>query len=360
MNKRIRLADLAAQYAKLAADIDAAVARVLASGRYVNGPETEAFEREFAAFTGAAHAVAVSNGTDALALLLAAHGVGPGDDVVLPANTFRATAEAVHFVGARPVLCDVNADTLLVDGASVARAATPQMRAVMAVHLFGYLAPVGDIADAAEGAIVLEDAAQAHGALLNGRHAGTLAQGGAFSFFPAKSLGAAGDAGAILFDDELLAAKARSLRNHGRGTHETLGRNARMDEIQAAILRVKLPHLRSWIDRRRAIEKTYRDAFAGREDIRFLPAIAGTTPAPLNTVIRCTDRDAVARTLAENGVETGVHYPVPIHLLEPYRALGYAAGDFPNAEAACREILSLPNHPQMTDEDVDRVIAALS
>lgn len=356
----ITLADLQAQYLSLKDEIDGAVSRVLESGRFVNGPEKQSFEENFEKYLGCNHAVGVGNGTDAITLALLAMGVGPGDDVILPANTFQATAEAVVFTGARPVLCDVDPATALVDATSIEKAWTDKSRAVIPVHLYGYVAPMNEIIALAneKGALVLEDAAQAHGATLSNKNAGTFGQMAAFSFFPGKALGAYGDGGMIVTDDEDLAGKARAYGNHGRSSkYAVAGSNSRLDEIQAAILNVKLKHLDGWIARRSEIETIYRKGFAGVGDIEFLSPGENVGPAPLNVVCTTEQRDDLLNHLKAKGIFANVHYKETVHLQPGYRYLGYEKGDFPASENLCDKVISLPNYPEMTDEQMDTVIS---
>ncbi len=355
----IPLADLQAQYQSIKAEIDRAVLEALASARFVKGPYVKAFEEKFAAYAAAAHAVGVANGTDAIALALQAVGVEPGDEVVLPANTFQATAEAVWMIGAKVVLADVNEDTLLLDEATLSAALTGATKAVIPVHLYGYLAPMDEllVVAAKTGLPVIEDAAQAHGAKWHGRHAGTLGLVGAFSLFPGKVLGAYGDGGIVITDREDIAGRVRQLGDHGRGASTgACGRNSRLDGIQAAILSVKLGYLDRWAERRRAIDARYREALTGEGDLVFLTRNEGCEPVPLNVVIRSARRDELMKHLEESGVQAKPHYPQALHQMGIVALAHYAPGDFPVAERAAARVLSLPNYPEMTDEQVDFVI----
>lgn len=358
--------DLPAQLQRIRPDVDAAVAGVLDSGRFVLGEENDAFEREFAAYCGARHAVAVNTGTSALHLALRALGVGqePGrhDEVVTVPFTFVATAAAAVYCGARPVYVDVDPATLTMDPERLERAITPRTRAIVPVHLFGQPADMGPILDIAarHGIPVLEDACQAHGAEDHGRRVGSLGAAGAFSFYPGKNLGAAGEGGAVTTNDDALAARLRLLRDWGAAhkyDHQLLGFNNRMDELQAAILRVKLRELDRWTEERRERAARYRRALAGgslepvgeRADVRHVYHLF---------VVRTARRAALQRRLAAAEVGTGVHYPIPVHLQPPYR-FGYAPGDFPVAERAASEVLSLPLFAELTDGQQDQVLAAL-
>ena len=358
--------DFKAHVAALRAELDEAVARVLESGWFILGPEGEAFERELAAALGAREAVAVANGTDALALALRALGVGPGDEVVTTSISAAFTGLAVRMAGARPVFADVDPRTLTLDPEAVARALTPHTRAIVPVHLYGHPADMDPILALARerGLAVLEDACQAHGALYRGRPVGTLAgEGGvgAFSFYPTKNLGGLGDGGAVLVNDPGLAARLRQLRNGGqsdRYRHEVAGVNSRLDELQAALLRVGLRHLPAWTERRRALAAFYARELdgAGVEVLREQPYARAVFHL---FVVRHSRRDALVAALAERGVGTLIHYPIPLHLQPAFASLGGRPGDRPVAEAASAEILSLPLYPELTDEQARRVVEAV-
>jgi dTDP-4-amino-4,6-dideoxygalactose transaminase len=336
---------------------------VLDTGRFVGGELVERFEEEWAAATGTSQAVAVANGTDALHLALRALGIGPGDEVVVPANTFVATAEAVILAGAIPRFADVSPDTLLLTADTLAAAVTPRTRAVVVVHLYGQMpdmTAIGRVA-ASHGLAVLEDAAQAHGATWQGAPAGSFGHVGCFSFYPAKNLGAFGDAGAIVTADEALARRLRSTRDHGRAPgshydHEHLGINSRLDALQAAVLLAKLPRLATWVSARREVVDRYR-AHLSDGPVRLVLEAPAARHAYHLLVARVPDRDRVREELARDGIETGVHYPMPCHLLRPYRE--YADEPLPVAEQAATEIVSLPMFPHMTDDQVTRVCARL-
>ena len=358
--------DFRAHVTALRGELDEAVARVLDSGWFILGPEGEAFERELAAALGAKEAVGVGNGTDALSLALRALGVGPGDEVVTTSISAAYTGLAVLQAGARPVFVDVDPRTLNLDPEAAARAVSPRTRAIVPVHLYGHPADMGPILALARerGLAVLEDACQAHGALYDGRPVGTLAgeQGiGALSFYPTKNLGALGDGGAILVNDRHFAARLRQLRNGGQGDryrHERPGVNSRLDEIQAALLRVGLRHLAAWTDRRRALAALYTRALEGAG---VLPL--GELPYARAVfhlfVVRHPRRDALMAALAERGVGTLIHYPIPLHLQPAFAPLGGRPSDLPVAEKACAEILSLPLYPELTDEQALSVVAAV-
>jgi dTDP-4-amino-4,6-dideoxygalactose transaminase len=344
-------------------DLDRCWTDVLAHGRFIGGPEVEVFEARFAEYCGTAHCVAVANGTDALELILAASGIGPGDEVIVPANTFVATAEAVCAVGAQPRFVDVRADTLEVDPDAVAAAIGPRTAAVMAVHLFGQMAEVDRLAPLARrhGIALIEDAAQAHGARFGGRRAGSVGDAAGFSFYPGKNLGALGDGGAVVSDDAALAARIRQLANHGRAAgghhlHEALGRNSRLDTLQAAYLTAKLVRLDQDNQRRRALMDRYGEHLPGS----CRPVLQHPRAESVHhlAVVQTTERAAAAAALDAERIGWGIHYPVPCHR-QPSCAQ-YVADPLPVAEQAADRILSLPMSPTMTVEQVDRVCDVLS
>lgn len=365
---KVPFQDLPLQIRNLRPEFDSVLDAVLRHGQFILGPEVTAFEQAWASFCGTKHAIGVGSGTDALQLVLRALGIGAGHEVITVANSFIATAEAVSYAGATPVLVDCTLDNYLIDPAAVASAVTPRTRAIMPVHLYGQPANMDALADLARkhGLALLEDAAQAHGATLkDGRPCGSLGLAAAFSFYPGKNLGAFGDGGAVTTDDDNLAQKLRLLRNWGsvvKYHHEVQGYNSRLDTLQAAILGVKLRHLDAWNERRRVAAGWYRDALAGLPDI-VLPMEAAWTGRHVYHlfVIRLIgrNRDAVARVLAEQGVQTVVHYPVPIHRQKAYAELGYSEGSFPCAELAARSVLSLPMFPEMTPDHIGMVADAL-
>jgi dTDP-4-amino-4,6-dideoxygalactose transaminase len=360
----VPFSDLAAQTAEIRSELDAAWTQLVDSGRFVGGSVVEDFEREWAAYCGTRWAVSVANGTDSLQLILRALGIGPGDEVIVPANTFIATAEAVALVGATPRFVDVEPRTLLIDVDQVAAAVTQRTAAVIAVHLYGQMADVTALSAITEraGIALIEDAAQAHGAYCDGRRAGSVGVAGSFSFYPGKNLGAFGDAGAITTSDETLAAKLSSIRDHGRSdtdryVHDVLGTNSRMDAIQAAVLSIKLKRLDDWTEARRGIAQAYREQLP--EHLVQLVEEAPSTPSVHHlAVVRTTQRDDVMSGLARAGVETGIHYPVPCHLQGPF--LGYPQVPLPVAELAARQVLSLPMFPHMTHSQVAYVCETLS
>jgi dTDP-4-amino-4,6-dideoxygalactose transaminase len=355
----IRFLDLQAIHATIGAELAEAARRVVASGWYVLGPEVEAFEAEWAAYAGAAHCVSVGNGLDALSLSLRALGVGAGDEVVVPSHTFVATWLAVAAVGAVPVPAEVDPDTYNLSAATVSAALTSRTRAVLPVHLYGQpfdSAAIGAACDA-HGVAVVEDAAQAHGARFGGVRVGGHGRTACWSFYPGKNLGALGDAGAVTTDDADLARSLRLLRNYGstrKYVHEQAGVNSRLDEIQAALLRVKLRHLDAWNDHRAAVAKAYTAGLADAVGTPYVPA--GADPVWHLYVVRSPERDALAARLAEHGVETLVHYPTP-----PHRQAAFAAvrRDLPVADRLAAEVLSLPIGPHVDQATAAAVVAAV-
>jgi dTDP-4-amino-4,6-dideoxygalactose transaminase len=344
------------------AEIDAAVARVLDRGWFVLGEEVRAFEDAFAKFLGVAHAVGCGNGTEAIALALQAAGLTRGDEVVLPANTCGPTLAGVRLAGGRPRLADVDAETLTLDAENVERACSPATRFLLPVHLYGGLADLAGLTALSRrrNLTLVEDCAQSHGALFDGRSAGSFGAAAAFSFYPSKNLGAYGDGGAVATDDASLASRLRELRQYGwtrRDFAEREGWNSRLDELQAAILSAKLPFLAKENARRLEIGERYDAAFAGLP-LRRLASRPGGVPSRHIYPVRLERRDAFREHLLSRGVETGIHYPHPLHLQPAYAFLGYRKGDFPVSEAACATVVSLPIHPSLSDADVEAVIAA--
>jgi dTDP-4-amino-4,6-dideoxygalactose transaminase len=355
----VPLVDLRAQYVSIRDEIDAAIRRVLENTAFVLGPEVAAFESEFSEFCDVAECVACANGTDAIVLALQALGIGPGDEVITVPHTFIATAEAVELVGAIPVFVDVREDTLLMDVARVERAITPRTRAVIPVHLYGQtvdMDPLLEIAHAS-GLKVVEDAAQAHGARYKGRRAGTVGDAGTFSFYPGKNLGAYGDAGAVVTPDPALAAWLRRARDHGRASkyeHDFSSRSSRMDGLQAAVLRAKLPHLEGWNRQRRLLAARYSKRLEGSGCVPVSVAESCESACHL-FVVRAEGREALRKRLADAGFSTGVHYPRPLHLQAAFARLGYQRGDFPITEKAAEQVLSLPLYPEMDASAIDRI-----
>jgi dTDP-4-amino-4,6-dideoxygalactose transaminase len=360
----IPLVDLSASHAEVAAEIAAGWERVLSRTAFILGDEVAGFEEAFAAFCGVAHCVGVASGTDALELALRALGVGAGDEVILPANTFVATALAVTRAGATPVLVDVDPATLLVDPEAVRAAWSPRTGAVMPVHLFGQVAPMEELLPvaAAAGVPVVEDAAQAHGATRHGAGAGTFGAAAGTSFYPGKNLGAYGDAGAVLTPSADLAARLRALRNYGserKYHHPEAGFNSRLDTLQAVVLSAKLTRLAEGNAARRAAAARYDDLLDDLEEVTRPVTLPGNEHVFHLYVIRVPRRDEVLAHLGQAGIGAGVHYPVPIHRQGAFASLGYRPGAFPVAEAAAAEILSLPLYPQITAAQQERVVDEL-
>ena len=358
--------DLQAHLAPLSAELNAAAARVIASGRYILGPEGEAFEKEAADACGVGEAIAISSGTDALLVLFMALGVGPGDEVVTTPFTFFATAGAIARLGARPVFVDVEPDTLNLDPARAAAAVGARTRAVMTVHLFGRMARTEGLAQACQGAGIplLEDAAQSIGARsgAGGVRVGKLGRAATLSFFPAKNLGCLGDGGMVITDDTALAETIRMLRVHGgksRYHHDLVGGNFRLDEIQTAFLRVMLPHLPRWTERRRAAAAMYRalltELAEKQQSISLPPDDAGCVWNQFVIQVRGGRRDALAEHLRGKGIATAIYYPVPLHLQKCFAGLGHRPGDFPVAERACQEVLALPIYPEIPPGHIETV-----
>jgi dTDP-3-amino-3,4,6-trideoxy-alpha-D-glucose transaminase len=356
--------DLRAQHAELAPELDAAALRVLHGDRLVLGPEVEGFEASWAAHVGARHAVGVASGLDALTLALRATGVRPGDEVLVPGHTFVATWLAVVHAGAVPVPVDVDGTTGEWPVDAVAAALTPRTTAVVPVHLYGHPVDLGPLLDLAHrhGLVVVDDAAQAHGARLAGRPVGSRAHATAWSFYPGKNLGALGDAGAVTTSDPAVADRLRSLRNYGsteKYRHDEVGWNSRLDELQAALLAVKLGRLEEWNGRRRAAAARYADALAGLPGLRLPSTAPGSEPVWHLYVVRSPRREDLRAHLARAGVQTVVHYPVPPHRQPAFAGTPAAAADLPGTDLLAAEVLSLPLGPHLTRPDQDRVIDAL-
>jgi dTDP-4-amino-4,6-dideoxygalactose transaminase len=355
--------DLARSTASVRPEIDAALARVLDRGWYVLGSEGEAFEEEFAECCGAANAVGVGSGTDAIEIALRVLDLGPGDEVITQANTCVPTISAIERAGAVPVLCDVEPAAGTMDPESLRLAIGARTRAVVPVHLYGQCADVDAISDVVlESQIeVVEDCAQAHGATLRGRHAGTIGRLGCFSFYPTKNLGALGDSGAVLTQDDALAQRLRRLRTYGqtdRYLHAEKGVNTRLDELQAAALRAKLPHLQAWNRRRREIAAAYEEAVRD-SPIRLLQRLEGREHVFHLFVITAPDRAAFQEHLLRQGVQTLVHYPLAVHQQPAYRHLADGPVPLTNAERLCAEVVSLPIYPELRDDEIDQVASAV-
>jgi dTDP-4-amino-4,6-dideoxygalactose transaminase len=362
-NTRIPFLDVPAAYGELADELDAAVRSVMASGQFILGPEVTAFEEEFAAYCGTRHAIGVGSGLDALRLILLGYDLAPGDEVIVPSNTFIATWLAVSQAGATPVPVEPDPATHNITADAVEAAITPRTKAIMPVHLYGQPAEMDPIVALGRerGIPVIEDAAQAQGARYRGRRAGSLADAAGFSFYPGKNLGAMGDAGAITTDDDALADRVRLLRNYGSKVkyhHEVPGLNTRLDSLQAAGLRIKLRHLDEWNDRRRAIAARYLERLGGARDL-VLPEVApDAEPVWHLFVIRHPSRDALQAQLADAGVDTIIHYPIPPHRTGAYAA-AFTDRSLPVAERLGDEVLSLPMGPHLPLADADRVADAV-
>lgn len=359
----IRFLDLKAQYQTIKSDIDAAVMGVLGSGVFVLGAEVEAFESEFAAYCGVTEAIAVNSGTSALHLALLSVGVGAGDEVITTPFTFVATIAAIEYTGARAVLVDIDPRTFTIDPVQIESAITRRTKAIVPVHLYGHSADMRAIGEIAErhGIPVIEDAAQAHGAEYKGRKAGSLGDLGVFSFYPAKNLGAYGEGGMVTTSNSRLAQTVRALRDWGqaRKSHHALkGYNYRMDAIQGAVLRVKLRHLDEWNVARRDRAGWYRELLKGS---RVQTPCAASNGAHVYHIfaVRSANRDELRQSLTNKGIETGIHYRNPVHLLPAYSESGYGRGDFPHSECAASEVLSLPLYPELSREQVELVAAAI-
>jgi dTDP-4-amino-4,6-dideoxygalactose transaminase len=356
--------DLKVQFTGLRDEVLVALAEVAESACYVLGPRVQEFEAAFAQFTGAKHCVALNSGTSALHLALIAAGVGPGDEVIAPAMTFVATAWAIRYVGATPVFADVDSQTYTLDPEQVERRITPRTRAILPVHLYGQPANLASLSAVAakRGITLIEDAAQAHAATFQGRHVGSFGLCGCFSFYPGKNLGAYGEGGAVVTNDDEAARRIRSLRDHAqrqRYCHEELGFNYRMDAFQGAVLAIKLKHLAAWTAARRGLADRYRTELA--EMGLNVPFVAADREHAWHLfVLLHENRDQIRAALAERNIQTGLHYPIPVHLQPAFRDLGHCEGDFPVSERIGRECLSLPMFPEMTDLQQSAVIEALA
>lgn len=361
---RVPFVDPRPQHHALRREIRSGIGRVLAHNRFILGPEVHAFEEAFARLVRVPHAVGVSSGLDALRLSLLALDIGRGDEVIVPANTYIATAFAVTSVDAKLVFVDCRPDTYNVDVGRVERAMTRRTRAVIPVHLAGQPAEMGPLLEIARrrGISVIEDACQAHGAAYRGHPCGSLGKLGCFSFYPSKNLGACGDGGMVTTQDRRMAERIRRLRNYGqraKNLHVEYGQNARLDTLQAAILLAKLPHLRGWNARRSRHARLYRKLLEGVGDLSFQQGLPATTAVHHLFVVETGRRDALQRRLEACGVETGIHYPIPIHLQKAYRSLGYRKGDFPCAERLAGRSLSLPMFPELSERQVSYVASCI-
>ena len=361
----VPLVDLGLQHQAIADEIASPLAELMATGSFVGGPHVGEFEGAFAAFCGARECVGVGNGTDAIELALRAGGIEPDDEVIVPVNTFAATAEAVVRAGAKPVLVDVDPEHLLIDPEAVADAVGPRTRAVVPVHLFGQMAPMEPLRALAQehDLLLVEDAAQAQGASQHGQAIGSRSRAAATSFYPGKNLGAYGDGGAVLTDDTQLAARVRRIANHGsvvKYRHDEQGFNSRLDAIQAVVLRAKLAHLPAWNAHRRRAAQLYWELLCGL-DVVGLPSVASGNEHVWHLfVVRVPERDRVAKRLQTAGIGVGVHYPIPLHLQPAFAHLGHLPGEFPVGEKAALEILSLPIYPGISLEQQQTVVGALA
>jgi dTDP-4-amino-4,6-dideoxygalactose transaminase len=356
----IPLVDLQLQYRQIREEVLTAFDEALTSMHLALGPNVQEFEREWCEFSRVRHTIGVASGTDALQLLLHAWGIGPGDEVIAPSFTFIATIEAIMLLGATPVLADVDPETLCIDPADVASKITSRTRAIIPVHIYGHPADM----DALKGVVagreirLLEDAAQAHGALYRGTPVGSLGDGAAFSFYPSKNLAAYGEGGAITVEDDEVDTTVRALRVHGsleRYVHRMIGYNSRLDELQAAVLRIKLRRLAAWNDARRVHAARYNAQLAGLPDV-VLPVEKQWARGVYHVyTIRSARRDELAAALGEQGVGHAIHYRIPCHLQDALSDLGYPRGSLPETERAANEVLSLPMYPELTNEQIDRV-----
>jgi dTDP-4-amino-4,6-dideoxygalactose transaminase len=356
--------DLNAQYSTIKDRINAAIQSVIDRNSFIGGEDTKNFEVEFAKYCEVGGCVGVGNGTDALHLALRAFGIGVGDEVITVSHTFIASAEAISAVGAKPIFIDIRSDTMLMNVEFLERAITPRTKAIVAVHLYGQPCDMDEILAVARrcGLRVISDCAQAHGARWNGRNIATLGDAACFSFYPGKNLGAYGDAGAVVSNDLAFLKHVRMLANHGRlekYRHEIVGYNSRLDGLQAAILRVKLEYLAQWTKARQQNARYYLDNIraAGVQ----LPVVSSRADAVWHLfVVRCKNRDALQARLKENGIETGVHYPIPLHLQPAYKLLEVPAGSLPESEQAANTVLSLPMYAEMRQQQLDQVCGVLN
>lgn len=360
----VPLMDIAAEYRSIKDEIDEALLEFLGSGKYVLGPYVERFEEEFAEYLGVAYCVGVSSGTDALLISLRVLGVGEGDEVITTPFTFVASADVIVRLGARPVFVDVEPDTLNINADAVKGAVANETAAILPVHLYGMpcdLARLGEIA-AETGVSIVEDAAQAAGSKYAGRLVGTFGKVGCFSFFPTKNLGAYGDGGIIATDSAELAEEARALRVHGakrKNYPGVIGYKARLDAMQAAVLSVKLKYLNRWVSRKRELVNAYRERLAGVAGVTLPAEPEGREPAYHQFTVRAERRDELKESLQYRDIGCAVYYPIPVHLTEAFGFLGYRPGDFPEAEKAAAEVVSLPLFSQMTDGQLDTVCSAV-
>jgi dTDP-4-amino-4,6-dideoxygalactose transaminase len=360
MSDKINFVDLKKQYQPLKEEILAGFSEVLDSMYLFLGKNVQAFEKEFSDFCEVKHGIGVSDGTSALHVILRALDIGNGDEVITPVNTFIATAEAIALVGAKPVLVDIDPETYLMDLEQVEAKITPKTKAIMPVHLYGQLVDMEALRDLADahGIKIIEDACQAHGAAFDGKQAASLGDAAAYSFYFSKNLGAYGEAGCVTTNDDEIARRVRMIRDHGseqKYNHELIGMNSRLDELQAVVLRAKLKHLADWNEARRSHAALYSELFD--QNLVSTPIEAeGSKHIYHLYVIRAPKRDDLQSYLKENGIYTGIHYPIPIHQQQAFSYLGYEMGDFPETEKAVTEILSLPMFAELSDEDIERTV----
>jgi len=360
-NTAIPLVDLKAQYFSLKADLDKAISDCISEGAFIKGKKVTDFENAFAEYLGAEHCVACGNGTDALELILSSLKIGPGDEVIVPALSWIATAEAVNNVGAEPVFVDISKDNFTIDAGSIEDRITVRTKAIIVVHLYGSPADMDEISAVANkhGIHIIEDCAQAHGAEYKNRKIGTFGIASAFSFFPSKNLGAFGDGGAIITNNMHLADNARMIANHGqlnvRHIHSVIGRNSRLDTIQASILAAKLPYLDNWNDKRIEISEKYRSELGAIESI-ILPSKELNKKHVYHLfVLRSARRDEIMRLLNENNIASGIHYPKPLPFIDAYRYKGHSENEFPVSTKTCSDILSIPVYPELSASQVARI-----
>lgn len=360
----VPLIDLKIQHRSIASEVESAISSVCANTAFILSDEMKAFEQEFAAYCGAKHGVGVANGTEALFLALAALGIGPGDEVIVPANTFIATAAAVAHVGATPVFVDCDPETYCIDVSKIPQAITQRTKAIMPVHLYGHPADMDAITEIARahGLKVVEDCAQAHGTRYKGRHVGALSDASGFSFYPSKTLGAYGDAGMVLTNDDATADSLRLLRDNGRTTwyeHAIVGYNSRLDGIQAAVLRIKLRHLDGWVEARREHAASYARLLSDVDGITLPVEKPYGRHSYYVYVIRVAERDEFMARLKAKECGCGIHYPVPLHLQPAFASLGGKEGDHPVAERYAKQIVSIPMFPELTSEQVEEAACVI-
>ncbi|MBY9067936.1 DegT/DnrJ/EryC1/StrS family aminotransferase [Hyphomonas sp. WL0036] len=360
----IPFVDLKAQYHSIKEEVDAAVLKTLESCAFTLGPEVADFEKLFAAYCNNTHAMGVNNGTSALHLALLAAGVGPGDEVITVPHTFVASAASIYYTGAKIVLCDIDPATYTMDPAALEAAITPRTKAIIPVHLYGQMADMDPIMKIAEkhGLVVLEDAAQAHGAEYNGRRAGSVGHLAGFSFYPGKNLGAAGEGGAVVTSSDEYARRVKMLRDWGaerKYEHVLKGYNMRLEGMQGAVLKVKMKYIEQWTEMRRAAAKRYDDMFAGT-GVQTPKQMENRRHVYHLYVIRTPERARWQEELTKKGIQTGIHYPYPVHLLPAYEDLGYKEGQFPHSEKAGKEVLSLPMYPELTGDMQAEVAEAVT